>query len=501
VNLSTHALTTRRSRRRRRSIGAGLVAAAGVLAAVGGSVTAAHPQSADAVTIRWFVGLGTGAQPEQIEAQEGVVAAFNEAHDDIELEIEIVDNEIAFDTLATQVAAGDAPDIIGPLGIRGSNAFAGQFLDLQPYVDSTGYDLSAFEEAQVEFWREESGELTALPFAVYPSMIYYNVDLFDEAGLEYPPAAYGEPYADGDPWDMDKLMELAMLLTVDANGNDATSPDFDPANVVQWGFHHQFGDDARAAATFFGSGSFVADDGSAQIPENWVAAWQFWVDLIAAGAAPNQAQIDSDVLGAGNAFDTGNVAMSFTHLWYTCCVRDEEGNGREFWDLAAVPEYNGTATSKLHADIFRILSSTEHPDEAFTVLTYLLGEAAPVLLDTYGGLPAREDLRDPFFAGLDELFPQGVNWQVALDGLERPDVPSHESNMPNFDEAEAVIDEFEDRLTVEPGLDVAAAAEELRVELDAVFGGATAPSAGSEPAGTEPAGTEPAESAPATTSG
>ena len=92
-------------------------------------------------------------------------------------------------------------------------------------------------------------------------MIYYNTDLFDEAGLDYPPAAYGEPYADGDPWDMDKLAELAMLLTVDANGNDATSPDFDRDNVVQWGFHHQFNDDARAIGTFFGPGTFVADDG------------------------------------------------------------------------------------------------------------------------------------------------------------------------------------------------------------------------------------------------
>ena len=76
--------------------------------------------------------------------------------------------------------------------------------------------------------------------------MYYNKELFDEADLEYPPTAYGEPYADGDPWDMDKVAELAKILTVDANGNDATSPDFDPENVVQWGFHHQFNDDARA---------------------------------------------------------------------------------------------------------------------------------------------------------------------------------------------------------------------------------------------------------------
>ncbi len=168
-------------------------------------------------------------------------------------------------------------------------------------------------------------------------------------------------------------------------------------------------------------------------------------------------------MGAGNAFNTGNVAMAFTHLWYTGIVRDEEGNGREFFDIAPVPEYDGEATAKLHADTFRILDSSENPEAAFEVLAYLLDTGAPVLLDTYGGMPARSDLRDPFFAQLDEVFPQGVNWQVAEDGLERPDVPSHESNMPNFDEAEAVIDELEDRLTTEPGLDVAAAAEELRV--------------------------------------
>ena len=69
---------------------------------------------------------------------------FNESHDgEIQLEVEIVDNEIAFDNLSTQIAGGNAPDIIGPIGIRGSNAFAGQFLDLEPLVASTGFDLIA----------------------------------------------------------------------------------------------------------------------------------------------------------------------------------------------------------------------------------------------------------------------------------------------------------------------------------------------------------------------
>ena len=182
-----------------------------------------------------------------------------------------------------------------------------------------------------------------------------------------------------------------MFLTVDANGNDATSPDFDRDNVVQWGFHHQFNDDARADRDVLRPrhlrrrGRLGADPGEV-------------AGLVAVvrrpdrppAPRPNQTELDSDTLGAGNAFNTGNVAMAYTHLWYTCIVRDEEGNGREFFDLAAVPEYDGVATAKLHADTFRILDSSENPEAAFEVLTYLLDNGAPVLLDTYGGMPARD---------------------------------------------------------------------------------------------------------------
>ena len=95
---------------------------------------------------------------------------------------------------------------------------------------------------------------------------------------------------------MDKVAELAMLLTVDANGNDATSPTSTRDNIVQWGFHHQFNDDARRSA-HSSARAFVAEDGTAQIPEHWIEAWQWYNDLITAGAAPNQSEMDSDALG------------------------------------------------------------------------------------------------------------------------------------------------------------------------------------------------------------
>lgn len=419
----------------------------------------------DPVTIQWFVGLGAGGQPEQLEAQQAVVDEFNATHDNIELEIIIADNDVAYDTLSTLIASGDAPDIVGPVGIRGSNAYTGSWLDLDPLLESTGVDISMWDPALVDFYRVEGEGLIGLPFGVFPATLWYNRDLFDEAGLDYPPHQYGEPYADGDPWTLEKMQELALLLTVDENGNDATMEEFDPEAVVQFGFANQWINEARAMFTTpFGAASFVDEEGNAQIPDNWREAAHWYYDAIWTDSFyPSDPYVQSDSFGNGNVFASGNVAMAFTHLWYTCCV------GEVNFDMAAIPSYNDEVTAKLHADTFRILSSTEHPEEAFEVLYYLLTDAAPTLLAVYGGLPADEALQADFLAGLDEQFPQGVDWQVAIDSLAYPDNPSHESNMPNFNRADERIVAFYTGLIASADFDVDAELESLQADLQAIF--------------------------------
>jgi len=426
------------------------------------SVNAQEP-----VKIVWFVGLGAGGQPEQIEAQNKVVADFNASQSEIVLEIQIVDNNVAYDTLSTLIAAGQAPDIVGPVGNDGSNAFAGLYLGLDALIESSGYDLSQFDEAAVESFRV-NGELIGLPFATFPSMIWYRTDLFDEAGLNYPPANYGEMYVMPDgtevEWTMDTLREVAMMLTVDANGNDATMEEFDPEAIEQWGFVSQW-NEPRGISTMFGANTLVDAEGNAQLPEAWTIAfnWYYngiWTDHF----IPNDAQIGSDVLAAGNAFASGRVAMAHTHLWYTCCVGDIAT-----WNLAAMPSHNGVVTAKLHGDTFRILSSTKNPEAAFTALTYLLGEAAPQLLQVYGGMPARAEQTEAFFATLDETFPQGVNWQVAVDSLAYADSPNHEYNMPNYLKAKDRIGVFQTLMGGTEGLDINAEMEKLVADLQVIF--------------------------------
>jgi multiple sugar transport system substrate-binding protein len=433
--------------------------------------------ASDKIQVRWFVGLGAGGQPEQITAQEAVVAAFNESHDEIEIVLEIIENEVAYDTLATQMASGNPPDIIGPVGRDGSNSFAGQFLDLEPLIEATGYDVSRWPEATVANFREPDGTLPGLPFASFPSFVYYNTELFDEAGLPYPPQEYGADgtamYGEGTEyegvWDFNKVAEISRILTVDANGNDGTSPDFDPTQTVQWGFVWQWTDRLFQQGSFWGAGNALQDDGTADIPPEWENEWRWYHDAVwNQGFAPSQTQLDSELL-AGNAFSSGNVGLAITHLWYTCCVRDDDGAGKDFFDIAVLPSNNGVVTAEIHADTFRILKASQNPEAAFEVLTYLLGDAALDLLNAYGAAPADPALTEAFFAGLDETFPQGVNWQVALDSANYADVPSHETFVPGWDEYKLRLGDLQSAILSDPNLDLDAEIATVETDLTAVF--------------------------------
>lgn len=438
-----------------------------------GTPTAAPTQAATqppAVTeIRWFIGLGTGTDPDQLTAEQEVVDAFNAAHPEIHLTTEVVTYEAAFDTLATELASGNPPDIVGPMGVDGAESFHGQWLDLTPLIQKFNYDLTQFDEGAVNFYKTGGEGQLGIPFGVYPSVMYYNKALFDEAGLAYPPHKYGEKYTwpDGtqSEWNYETVQQLAMKLTVDKNGKDATDPAFDATNIVQYGYVPQY-QDARAMGSYFGAGSLVAADGkTAQIPPEWAAAWKWIYDGTWKNHfIPNQAVINSPEMGAGDTFGGGRVAMALTHTWYYSEITLED------WDMGVVPSYNGKTTANFNADTFRILKATKNPDAAFTVLKYLLDDASLKLLNTYGAMPARKADQVAYLQALDEQYPWKPDFQVAVAGIAFADNPSFEAWMPNYLEARArVANDFTSMLQSTEGLDMDKEIENLRVDLQTIF--------------------------------
>src|SRR5215207_3421087 len=127
----------------------------------------------------------------------------------------------------TQILSGTAPDLIatGESWIPMYQE-AGAFLDLTPYIEGENGIAPAevFYEAVFNqgFYRD-------VPYAIAKdfstSAFYINSALFEAAGIPVPE----------DGWTWDDALDIAMQLTVDANGNNASSPDFDPENIVQYG--------------------------------------------------------------------------------------------------------------------------------------------------------------------------------------------------------------------------------------------------------------------------
>lgn len=413
------------------------------------------------VTIRWWVGFAAG----NAEGQRRVVDEFNESHPHIRLELEVAESTSADDGLETMLAEGRAPDITGPTSNLIMYRYQDYWLDLDPLVAEADYDLSAFHPAMVDYYRIGADDtLVALPFAIYPSALWYNKDLFDEADLAYPPHEYGAPYiaADGSErvWDIDTMEMLARELTLDADGRTANDPDFDPTSITQFGLDMQW-TVPLGQATLFGAGSLTDESGQVSIPTHWRDFWHWqyaaiWDDHF----MPSNEYILSDLLNAGNAFSSGNIAMMPQQLWYVCCVE------RDDWDVAAMPEYEGTATAKLHADTFLILNQTEHPREAFEVLTYLIERDD--LIQVYGGFPARTS-QQPDFLELLQIVAPDVDFEVFERGLDHIDTPNHESGLAAQADAEARLREFQDAMLSSPDLDLDAEIDELEADLQAIL--------------------------------
>jgi multiple sugar transport system substrate-binding protein len=434
------------------------------------------------ILVRWFVGLGTGGNPEQLAAETAAVSKCNAPDGpctkaNIKLALEVYQNDVAYDTLATQIATKNAPDIIGPIGVRALNGFGDQLLDLSKYVQNKTLDTTGIEKNLIDTYIL-NGKQIGIPYAVYPSFMYYNKALFKEAGLKEPPHKVGEKYTmpNGSQvdWTWDTVAQVAKLLTVDSKGNDATKPGFDAKNIVQFGFDFQWTDPRGWATVIGGSGSVVGADGkTAQWPDNWKKAMQWYYDrLWKDHSTPTQDYITS--LAGGNTFQSGKVGMDFVHTWYTCCVYPGDNTTPvKDWDIAVAPiSLDGKVTAKLHADTMGILSTTVHADAAVLAMNFLMTQ--PDIVVTYGAMPAKASDRKAFFDALDKKFaklsPTKIDWQVASSMLSYTEATNHEANMPNFLKSDAAIKQLQSDMLTNGGLNIDTRIGDLVKTLQTLFG-------------------------------
>lgn len=147
---------------------------------------------------------------------------------DISVTTEIVDWNTLYPKLQAAFVAGQPPDVI-LLHASEIPQFAsfGVLKDLSAWYGSNGGWLPEEDLSESTYnGMLYQGVAYGIPLDNHGRGQWANLDAFERAGvdpnMEIPTSYEG--------W-----VELYQQLTLDANGNNAASPDFDPENVVQWG--------------------------------------------------------------------------------------------------------------------------------------------------------------------------------------------------------------------------------------------------------------------------
>jgi multiple sugar transport system substrate-binding protein len=394
------------------------------------------PVAAEKTKVVIFVGFGTGTDPEQITRQEELQAKYNSTHDNIEIEFLIVPHEEANDRYLAMISGDDAPQLVGPNGIA---AVAQQFEswdDISGFIKAENYDTSDFYPEATKLLTYPDRVL-GLPIGVFPSMIFYNKDMFDAAGIEYPTHDYADK-----TWTYDKLREIGMKLTLDKNGNGPDSPDFDPTNMAQWGF-----DDswivARGYLAQWGAktvGSPTAADYKTAVANNpeWVYGLQWlsdgiWKDHFIPDAAGQQAYYAA----GADPFGSNMIAMFESHTWF---FAEGLGNLPFEYDIAPIP-YNqtGSRTARIHANLFTIPKSAKNKEAAWEVMKWLTApEQAVEVCMIYGCIPARKSVAAEFQTELEKSYP-GMDYAVMYEAIKYLDNPHHESWVPEWSRVEEIM--------------------------------------------------------------
>ena len=303
------------------------------------------------------------------------------ANNDSQVELTVIPSGEFVTKMGAAIAAGDPPDIASiDLIYTPAFAAAGQLVDITDFVRALPYadDLTP---AHMELGMYE-GRNYAVPTGVDGSFIVYNIDLFEQAGLdpENPPTTWDEM--------------LDAMRAINALGDDT------------YGYWFSMNCAGCNAFTFlpfiWASGGDVlsADYSEATITSDPIVrdALAFYNTIWEEGLAPEGASIDNGANFVA-AFGAGNIGMAgtgnFAIAGYTTNFPDLN------FGVFHIPGQEGGAASFGGGDVIAIASGTEHVEEAWRFIEWTLSEEAQIeIYAANGQIPVRLELVDnKYFEG------------------------------------------------------------------------------------------------------
>jgi multiple sugar transport system substrate-binding protein len=243
--------------------------------------------------------------PDEGAAVQKVADRFNASQDRISVEIMAIPHDTYVTKLNTLATAKNLPDcgIMSEAGVLqfAENGLLYDISDMYGVGDAKPLDSLAFRY---------QGKPVAYSAANEVLLMFYNKDMFDKAGVAYPPADAKNA------WTWDEFVHNAKLLTLDANGNNATSQAFNPNAIVQYGaMIENLTWQLEVWALSNGGGFYTADGSKVIINESAATdAIQKVADLhLVHHVAPLSTGLTDD--GIQRSLIAGTCAMSTNGAW------------------------------------------------------------------------------------------------------------------------------------------------------------------------------------------
>lgn len=311
---------------------------------------------------------------------------FNKTHTDQQVKVTLVPAADFVQKFGTAAAGGNAPDVASmDLVYAPYFASVGALADITSKVDSLSWkgSMSPAHVSQGQY----KGKTYALPFTGDVSVMYYNKDLFKQAGLDpaKPPTTMSEVQADAE--------KIAGL------GNGTYGFAFSGA----CGGCNIFSITPYAWAS---GGGVLSDDGKKALLDSpeITAAMTMYRDLWQKGAMPQLVQSDSGS-NAGDAFKQGKVGIYNWGDFYLTSLTDKTNGAKFDWGVALIPGAQaGQNASFAGGDDIAITAGAKNPDGAWEFVKWVTDKDAQTIISDAGVMPIRLDLLDSIYTPKDPRF-------------------------------------------------------------------------------------------------
>lgn len=364
-----------------KKLGAGMLMAALVVGAVGcgnndnnktnsasspassGGATAKAAETSTSKTKKVKITYSMWGSAEEGKTVQATADKFNASQDKIEVEVVAIPWESYMTKLNTQATGKQLPDT-GMLKEDGVIQWSsdGMLNDVSAMYE--GSDSKPLDSLAYKY----QGKTVAYAAANEVLLLYYNKDMFDKAGVAYPPSALDQA------WTWDDFVATAKKLTVDKKGKHPGEDGFDAEGIVQYGASVENLPWQLETWTLSNGGGFYSADGTeVKIGEDASAeAIQKVADLyLKDHVAPLSVGQTDD--GIQRTIIAGTVAMATNGAWNVGTSLNAAKEGGLKYGVAVLPYMKDKVTLNTGgANV--VFSQTKHPQEAMEWLKWYNSE-------------------------------------------------------------------------------------------------------------------------------